>query len=297
MSHPSKIAIKSAILLRPSTKANMLLPKWFDKTFKLASDDSKLIEFEDFFKRTIKFLETCGSEPYLVNYSRETWKTVIIKFYYIIGLLHLDLLGLGECVIFKLFITDPDKMLIATSMAPCIIFIIGLNYKEYVLYADQETIFNIFEELRAMFPTTLEKQKKYKAHDYCYTMQQMELVFIASCNMFTTTFSFMPIIIGCKELYLGHEWDRVLPYIVWYPFDTTEPLSFHVFLYIIQLHAAYLAGVLFMGADLMMCAAISQNCMHLNYISTTIMEFKPRGDPKDIVFLGSLAKYHGKILE
>lgn len=280
----------------PSSKA-IMLSKCFDTKFKLSSDKTKEIQFDDFFKRTLYFLETCGSEPYLVNFHRATWKTVLIKIYYIVGLIHLDLLGLGECVIFKMFITDPDKMLIATSMAPCIIFIIGLNYKEYVLYAEQETIYKIFEELREIFPSTLEKQRKYKAHEYCYTMQKVELIFIASCNAFTTTFSFMPIILGCKEIFLGGEWDRVLPYIVWYPFDTTQPLSFHVFLYVIQLHAAYLAGVLFMGADLMMCSAISQNCMHLNYISATISNYKPKGDPKDVVFLGSIAKYHGKILE
>lgn len=276
-----------------------MISQWFNKKFNLAHDKTKEVKFDDFFQRTLFFLKTCGSEPYLVNFHRATWKTVIIKIFYIVGLIHLDVLGLGECVIFKMFITDPDKFLIATTMAPCILFIVGLTYKEYVLYADRDTIYDVFDQLRTIFPDTIEKQMEYRTHEYCNIIQKVELVFIGCCNGFTTVFSFMPIYNGLCQLFLVEdgEWERVVPYTVWYPFDITQPLSRYIFLYITQLHAAYIAGVLFLGADLMMCAAISQNCMHLNYISRTILNYKPKGEPKDIVFLGNIAKYHGKILE
>lgn len=275
-----------------------MLMDWIYKKAGLRTQENEMVYFDDFFQRTLDFLKPCGSEPYLHNFQRDTWKTVIIKIYYIIGLVHLDLLGLGECVIFKIFITDPEMFLIATTMAPCIIFICGLTYKEYVLWKESDTIYEIYDTLRAMFPDTLEKQAKYRAQHYCFFMQKVELTFIASCCAFTTTFSLMPIFFGLRELLIFRgTWDRVLPYTVWYPFGTSEPLLWHVFLYIIQMHAAFLAGVCFMGADLMMCAAIAQHCMHLDYISRAILDYKPKGVHEDVVFLGQMAKYHGIILE
>lgn len=307
-SQPSKIGYKSTIRipLVPQYIFQLLwkelikmLSKWFSEKLKLPHDPSKLVVFEDFFSRALFVLGTAGSEPYLVDPNRALWKTVIIKIYYMFGLFHLDCLGLGEFITFKQLITDPDQFIIATTMAPCVIFIVSLNYKEYILYFDKKVIHQIFKELRDIFPSTLEDQIEYQTHKYCLFMQKVELIFIVSCMTFTTVYSFMPLVLGVIQILLVEdgEWERALPYEVWYPFDTTEPLSWHIFLFLLQIYGAYLAGVLFVGADVLMCAAIAQNCMHFNCISTRIMNYKPDGRPEDIDFLRGIAEYHGKILE
>lgn len=262
-------------------------------------DETKIIEFDDFFRKALFFLKTGGSEPYLVDNKRPLWKTVLIKAYYIVGLSLLDVLCFGEIVTFKMLITDPEYFIIATSMAPCILFIVACNYKEYILYVKKETMYNIFQELRELFPTTLKDQIKYQTHSYCYFTQKVELVFITSCIFFLGFYSAMPTILGLNQILLvdGGEWNRALPYDVYYPFDTTQPLSWHILLYVLQMYAAYLAGIYFTGGDLLMWSVISQNCMHLNYIKRSILKNKPDGGPDDINFLRRVAEYHGKILK
>uniref|UniRef100_T1GPT4 Odorant receptor n=1 Tax=Megaselia scalaris TaxID=36166 RepID=T1GPT4_MEGSC len=217
--------------------------------------------------------------------------------YYAISIIQLDYLMFGEVIMVKTYIVDPDKFLEATAMIPCILFIIGMNYKEYLLTDRKKDVYKVMQDLRNLFPESREAQRKYKVHEFCSVMQKVEFVFICCCISFTTVFSSMPFVVGMyKSWYLGEDYQRVLPYVVWYPFDYTKNLPLYLFLYLFQYQGAYTASVLFVGADLLMCGAISQNCMHLHYIANMIKEYKPKGGIKDIIFIGDIARYHGKVL-
>lgn len=275
-----------------------MISKWIKKAIP-ASDKSKVIKFDDFFKRGLIMQKTCGSEPYVHNFHRATWKTVLLRLYYITLIGQLNILMFGEVVIVKMYITDPEYFLAATAMVPCILFIVGMDYKEYLLRSKEKDVYKVMDDLREIFPDTLEDQIKYNAHDFCVIMQKIELLFIFCCLSFTTVFSSMPIIVGlCRVFFTDDElFGRDLPYAVWYPYDVTKPLPLYIFSYLCQCIAAHTASVLFVGADLLMCGVIAQSCMHFQRISDLITAYKPKGGVKDIIFLGDIAKYHGKILK
>uniref|UniRef100_T1GPT3 Odorant receptor n=1 Tax=Megaselia scalaris TaxID=36166 RepID=T1GPT3_MEGSC len=204
-----------------------MISKWIKKAIP-ASDKSKVIKFDDFFKRGLIMQKTCGSEPYVHNFHRATWKTVLLRLYYITLIGQLNILMFGEVVIVKMYITDPEYFLAATAMVPCILFIVGMDYKEYLLRSKEKDVYKVMDDLREIFPDTLEDQIKYNAHDFCVIMQKIELLFIFCCLSFTTVFSSMPIIVGlCRVFFTDDElFGRDLPYAVWYPYDVTKPLPF-----------------------------------------------------------------------
>ncbi|KAL5284443.1 GPROR8.2 family protein [Megaselia abdita] len=256
----------------------------------------KHVTFDDFLKTTMFFLKTVGSEPYLHNLKRSKWKTVLWKIYYVLGLGQLDYLMYGEMVVFKATISDPKKFMLATAMAPCILFIVGVNVKEFALYIFRHDIYDVMQELRSIFPDNHEDQVKLKVYSYYSRIQFISYAFIFFCVAFTSAFNIFPIYAGVITVFFENgTYVKDFGYFVWYPFDT-EAWDVYLILYGLQIHGAYLAGVLFVGADLMMCAAVAQNCMHFSHMKNLLLEYQPKGNEKDLTFITDLAKYHDKIL-
>lgn len=259
-------------------------------------ESKKAVTFDDFLRTTMFFLKTVGSEPYLHNLQRSKWKTVLWKIYYILGLGQLDYLMYGEMVVFKATISDPKKFMLATAMAPCILFIIGLNVKELILYIYRHDIHDVMEELRDIFPNSPEDQVKFNVYAYFSRIRFISYAFIGFCVSFTSAFNIFPLYAGAKAVFFENgTYVKDFGYFVWYPFDTS-PWAIYVTIYALQIHGAYLAGVLFVGADLMMCAAVAQNCMHFRNINNLLSSYQPKGGDKDMIFLADIAKYHDKIL-
>lgn len=264
-----------------------------------ASDTTKLIQFDDFFKRGLIMQKSCGSEPYVHNFHRVLWKTILLRLYYTVLVVQMNILVCGEVVIVKQFITDPEYFLAATAMVPCILFCLGMDYKEYLLRAKEKDVYKLMDDLRELFPKSLEDQHRYNAHYFCAEMQKVELLFIVCCLSFTTVFSSMPSVVGLCRIFFTEDgtFGYDLPYTIWYPYDVTKPLPLYIFTYLCQCIAAHTASVLFVGADLLMCGVIAQSCMHFHHIADMIRNYKSKGGIKDIMFLREIGEYHGKILE
>lgn len=256
----------------------------------------KHVIFDDFLRTTLFFLKTTGSEPYLHNLQRSGWKTVLLKAYYIVGMAQLDFLMYGEMVVFKDTISDPKKFMLATAMAPCILFIVGLNVKEFVLYFYRRDIHDVMGELRSIFPEKREDQSEFNVYKYYSKIQLISYVFIFFCVSFTSAFNIFPIYNGIVTVFFRNgTYVKDLGYFVWYPFDI-EPWNAYLIVYALQIHGAYIGGVLFVGADLLMCAVVSQNCMHFRRMQSLILKYEPKGNENDLSFITDIAKYHEKIL-
>lgn len=262
----------------------------------VTSNAKRSVTFDDFLRTTMFFLKTVGSEPYLDNLQRSKWRTVLLKTYYVLGLGQLDYLMYGEMVTFKETISDPKKFLLATAMAPCILFIVGVNVKEFALYIFRHDIHDVLQELRSIFPNNPEDQIKYNVYSYYSKIQLISYAFIFFCVAFTSAFNIFPIYAGVVAVFIENgTYVKDFGYFVWYPFDT-EPWDVYLVLYALQIHGAYVAGVLFVGADLMMCAAVAQNCMHFRHMKNLILNYQPKGNDKDLNFITDIARYNDKVL-
>ncbi|XP_065369362.1 odorant receptor 67c-like [Calliphora vicina] len=218
-----------------------------------------------------------------------------------VGFANFNILVLGEIIFFYKAVQSKDTVLGAIAVAPCIGFSLVADFKQLALVRNKKTVQKHFDQMESIFPNTSKMQELNRLHYHERIMHRVMIIFSILCLAYTSTFSFYP---ACKSFvkyyFLGAEkFERKLGFLVWYPYDETANTWVYWLTYLGQVHGAYLAGVAFLSADLLLVTSVTQLNMHFNYLSMELEQYQPdaRHEKKDLEFLNRIIKQHINCLE
>ncbi|BFF97198.1 odorant receptor 67c [Drosophila madeirensis] len=255
--------------------------------------------FEDMMWVPVQFYRSIGEDIY-AHRSKSPLRSLLLKIYLYAGFINFNLLVIGELVFFYNSIQDFETIRLAIAVAPCIGFSLVADFKQFAMVHYKATLIRLLDELEEMHPKTLAMQRAYRMPDFERTMKRVINIFTFLCLAYTTTFSFYPALkASVKFNFLGYEtFDRNFGFLIWFPFDATSSNWVYWIVYWDIAHGAYLAGIAFLCADLLLIVVITQICMHFNYISMRLEEHpcEPHKDKENIEFLVWIIRYHDKCL-
>nr|CBW30747.1 odorant receptor [Drosophila pseudoobscura pseudoobscura]CBW30753.1 odorant receptor [Drosophila pseudoobscura pseudoobscura] len=255
--------------------------------------------FKDMMRVPVQFYRTIGEDIY-AHRSTSAWRSLLLKVYLYGGFINFNLLVIGELVFFYKSIQDFETVRLAIAVAPCIGFSLVSDFKQFAMAYYKGTLVRLLDELEEMHPKTLERQRAYRMPDFERTMKRVISIFTFLCLAYTTTFSFYPALkASVKFNLLGYEtFDRNFGFLIWFPFDATSSNLVYWIVYWDIAHGAYLAGIAFLCADLLLIVVITQICMHFDYVSRRLEEHpcEPGRDRENIEFLVWIVRYHNKCL-
>lgn len=263
------------------------------------SADNTARTFEDMMRVPVQFYRSIGEDIY-AHRSKNPLISLLLKIYLYAGFINFNLLVIGELVFFYNSIQDFETIRLAIAVAPCIGFSLVADFKQFAMVYHKQTLIRLLDELEDMHPKTLEKQKEYKMSMFEQTMKRVINIFTFLCLAYTTTFSFYPAIKATVKFHLlGYEtFDRNFGFLIWFPFDATSSNVVYWIMYWDIAHGAYLAGIAFLCADLLLVVVITQICMHFEYISMRLEEHPchPGAVEENKEFLIYMIRYHDKCL-
>lgn len=255
--------------------------------------------FGDMMRAPVRLYKTIGEDIY-AHRSRNPLKSLLLKIYLYAGFINFNLLVCGELVFFYKSMQDYETVRLAIAVAPCIGFSLVADFKQITMVLHKQTLTQLLDELEEMHPKTLEQQRAYKMIDYERTMKRVIGIFTFLCLAYTTTFSLYPAVkASIKFNFLGYDtFDRNFGFLIWFPYDATSKNWVYWITYWDIAHGAYLAGIAFLCADLLLVVVITQLCMHFNYISLRLEAHPCHGDSdkENCRFLATMIKYHDKCL-
>ncbi|KAM7341964.1 odorant receptor 67c-like [Cochliomyia hominivorax] len=256
--------------------------------------------YEDFIKIPVFFYKTIGEDIFDYR-SNNRRLSLIFKCLLCAGFANFNILVLGEIIYFYQAVQSKDTVLGAIAVAPCIGFSFVADFKQIALVRNKKIVHQHFDQMEEIFPNTSQKQKQYKLHDHERIMHRVMIIFSILCLAYTSTFSLYP---ACKSFvqyyFLGAEkFERKFGFLVWYPYDTTGKTWVFWLTYLGQIHGAYLAGVAFLSADLLLVTSITQLNMHFDNLSQELENYEPNveHDKDDLKFLSRVIKQHIDLLE
>ncbi|KAH8345976.1 hypothetical protein KR067_011497, partial [Drosophila pandora] len=256
--------------------------------------------FKDMLRVPVQFYRSIGEDIY-AHRSKNPLRSLLLKIYLYAGFINFNVLVIGEIVFFFKSIQSFETIRLAIAVAPCIGFSLVADFKQFAMVYHKQTLIRLLDELEDMHPKTLEKQKEYKMSNFELTMKQVINVFTFLCLAYTTTFSFYPAIKATvKFQLLGYDtFDRNFGFLIWFPFDATSSNLVYWITYWDIAHGAYLAGIAFLCADLLLVVVITQICMHFEYISMRLEEHPchPGAVEENKEFLIYMIRYHDKCLK
>ncbi|KAH8305222.1 hypothetical protein KR018_005268 [Drosophila ironensis] len=255
--------------------------------------------FEDMMRVPVQFYRSIGEDIY-AHRSTNPLKSLLLRIYLYAGFINFNLLVIGELVFFYKALQDFETIRLAIAVAPCIGFSLVADFKQFAMVYHKSTLIQLLNDLEDMHPKTLGQQADYKMPVFEGTMKRVINIFTFLCLAYTTTFSFYPAIKATvKYNFLGYEtFDRNFGFLIWFPFDATSSNLVYWILYWDIAHGAYLAGIAFLCADLLLVVVITQICMHFEYISKRLEEHPclEEADHENKEFLISMIRYHDKCL-
>ncbi|EDV51296.1 odorant receptor 67c [Drosophila erecta] len=256
--------------------------------------------FMELMRVPVQFYRSIGEDIY-AHRSTNPLKSLLFKIYLYAGFINFNLLMIGELVFFYKSIQDFDTIRMAIAVAPCIGFSLVADFKHAAMIRGKKTLILLLDDLEIMHPKTLAKQKEYKLADFEKTMKRVINIFTFLCLAYTTTFSFYPAIKATVKFnFLGYDtFDRNFGFLIWFPFDATKNNLIYWITYWDIAHGAYLAGIAFLCADLLLVVVITQICMHFKYISMRLEDHpcNSNEDKENIEFLIGIIRYHDKCLK
>lgn len=256
--------------------------------------------FDDFMKVPVVFYKTIGED--IFDYRSTNYRLrMLLKCLLYIGFLNFNLLVAGEIIFFIIAVQHKDTVLAAIAVAPCIGFSLVADFKQIALEQNRKIVQQHFDKMESIFPNTTAKQTRIQLHSYERTMRRVMIIFSMLCLAYTSTFSLYPACKSFVEYYILRtgKFERRFGFLIWYPYDATSNTWVYWLTYLGQVHGAYLAGVAFLSADLLLVTSITQLSMHLNYISSELEQYvaDEEHDKEDLQFLKRIIEQHINCLE
>lgn len=258
--------------------------------------------FSEFIYIPIKVYQTIGEDIY-EHRSPGRVRRLLLKSLLYIGFFNFNLHVLGEIVYFVKALNSFATILEATGVAPCIGFSFVADFKQIALTIHRGTLRKHLDQMEELFPKTAMQQVEYKLREHERAMRRVMYIFTLLCLAYTTTFSLYPALKASVQYWLlgAPVFERNFGFAVWYPYNATEKTWVYWLTYMGQVHGAYLAGVAFLSADLILVASVTQLCMHFDNISRCLEEFSGASQKtsaqEDLQYLQALVVKHAKCLE
>ncbi|XP_049310752.1 odorant receptor 67c [Bactrocera dorsalis] len=258
--------------------------------------------FSEFIRIPIRFYQTIGEDLY-EHRSPHRIRRLLLKSLLYLGFLNFNILVVGEIIYFVKALNSFATVLEATGVAPCIGFSFVADFKQIALTVHRRTLREHLDQMEDSFPKTAIQQVEYKLPQRERVMRRVMAIFALLCLAYTSTFSLYPALKAAVQYWLlgAPVFERNFGFAIWYPYNATEKTWVYWLTYMGQVHGAYLAGVAFLSADLVLVASVTQLCMHFDYISRCLEEFAGRSEKssaqEDLQYLQALVVKHAKCLE
>lgn len=256
--------------------------------------------YEDFMKIPVVFYKTIGEDIFDYR-STNRRLSLIFKCLLYAGFTNFNLLVLGEIIFFYQAVQSKDTILGAIAVAPCIGFSLVADFKQMALVRNKKIVQKHFDQMESIFPNTSQKQELYHLRYHERIMHRVMIIFSILCLAYTSTFSLYPACKSFVEYYIlgAEKFERRFGFLIWYPYDATGKTWVYWLTYLGQVHGAYLAGVAFLSADLLLVTSVTQLNMHFDYLSTELQQYVPneKHEKKDLEFISSIIKQHINCLE
>ncbi|KAI8128672.1 Odorant receptor 67c [Lucilia cuprina] len=271
-----------------------------DKVVRSKKMVQHLRTYEDFMKIPAIFYKTIGEDIFDYRSSNRRL-SLMFKCLLYAGFINFNLLVLGEIIFFYQAVQSKDTVLGAIAVAPCIGFSLVADFKQLALVLNKKIVQKHFDQMESIFPNTIKQQERNRLHYHERIMHRVMIIFSILCLAYTSTFSLYP---ACKSFvqyyFLGAEkFERRFGFLIWYPYDSTGKTWVYWLTYMGQVHGAYLAGVAFLSADLLLVTSVTQLNMHFDYLSNELTQYEPdvKHEKADLEFLSRIIKHHINCLE
>lgn len=186
------------------------------------------------------------------------------------------------------FLTAED-FLTASGNIPLVVMGISIHHRQFVSVVYRNDLWNIFEDLRAVFATHEAANSKYKIREYLdgYHLHiKIYATFIVSIflPMMIPTVNY--ILFGARELSINY----------WYPFDPLSPFNFPFALAWVDFFAwTYLSYLL--SADALLYALITVLAMEFDILKADILELRHAPKDEKMKKVQSYVDRHNKLFD
>lgn len=256
-----------------------------------------LIEFSKFTNIPRRFCGYIGlipfyDDPSINDVKKYRYKHMIFWTSFVI----LTICLIGEFIYLFKGMGNFKNFLEITALAPCIGFVMLALTKMFAIWYNRPKLTELMNTLKQIYPNRKSQQKKWKVGKYCQSTNSLMFLFSTLYMILIWIFNFMPITITFYKLIKTGEYQRELPYFIWYPFDVYKTGIFEIN-YLIQVWAGFTAAAGILSADLLFCSVITQICMHFDILGCEIRRIIPGRSDKDYKNLIDLIHRHNLLIK
>ncbi|XP_016959715.1 putative odorant receptor 85d [Drosophila biarmipes] len=226
-------------------------------------------------------------------------KELLLHWMFIAQMVNLNAVLFSELIYVFLAIGKGSNFLEATMNLSFIGFVVVGDLKIWHIWRQRKRLTQVVNELENLHPESLDQQEPYnvKYHLSGYSRYSkfyfgMHLVLIWTYNLYWAVYYLV-----C-DFWLGvRQFERMLPYYCWVPWDWSTGLSYYL-MYVSQNLAgqACLSGQL--AADMLMCVLVTLVVMHFIRLSGHIQGHVAGilSSQQDLEFLQAVVVYHQRLL-
>lgn len=186
------------------------------------------------------------------------------------------------------------------GLTACSSFVVGFMglTKNLNFWSEIGAMTKIKKELESLFPSE-EDQKHYKVKSYQSRNHRIFYYYGVSSMMSCTSWVLTPIATGIFNYILnGGPYQRNLAFYSHYFYDAKSNTLVYIITYFFEIGCGYFISILYFGVDMIMCSITMQLCMHFDYISRCLEDFKPSGVNRcDDEFITPLLDLHRRCLK
>lgn len=193
---------------------------------------------------------------------------------------------------------DRKYLMAITFDLSCVVIMTLGFFKVYVvIYRYKDSLIEAIDDIRSLYPTSSQDQKKFEIAKYLATFNIQILVYQLNQSILISLFNFLPIATSAYNfLVVDGKFERNLPYYFWFPFgfDGSEPIVYEVW-YILSSSGAFLCAFIVLAVDSVYCILVTLVCMEFEILAKKFEEFGV-GSHKSKTQLALLIKEHYKLL-
>ncbi|XP_055847688.1 odorant receptor 85b-like [Episyrphus balteatus] len=250
--------------------------------------------FEKFIKIANFFYLCVGIEPYK-NSNQTSKNSIILALVFYITSINLNFYFIFELVFIYVAFSTGTNFTEAIQTASYSGFIITSDCKMLSVWYKKKVLTNLIKNLKEIYPISRKQQTDYNLKNYLRDVTFVMYLFVFMYMVLIWFFNLFAILQYTIAMVMDRPIEQFLPYHVWLPWDWKNT-PWYYFLNATEILAGYTAASGFIASDLLLCALVTQICMHLDYIHRKIEEFTPNGGKDDLIYLNRMIAYHQKIL-
>lgn len=240
-----------------------------------------------------KFLATIGIATVMKNHRQQ----FVVNLLFYLSFLNLGCCVLGEMIFFVLSLArNQGDFIQSTYLILCIGFILISFAKVIALIAKMDTLHNLLDALRDIFPNTVAEQRDFNVAD-CWKRTRWILQSYGFVQMLMIwSFSLFPQVSTITNYVQHRNWTVEYSYTIWYPIDPYRRGFFELF-YFLQFWAAQVSAMGILSVDVVMCSIVMLICMHFDHLSRSFARLKPGNTGRDMVLLKQYVIKHNKLIK